>query len=123
MSDVYMLMLGYPQMVKETSENTVYPSVYGTVLAVFSSYEELTDFVRGFTNVMRDVLDNVPIEKSAEKNGLPVDLVKRAALLVGMYAPMGPSQRYAVLKYANGKYDLISESSLFTDSFTSLVQA
>jgi hypothetical protein len=124
MSEVYMLMLGYPRVIKEKADDVNgHPSVYGTVLAVFFDYAELKDFIRKLANVVDDVLANVPIEEAARRNELPVELTKRALLLAGLYRSLGADQSYAVLKYANGQYDLIDEVSLFKDSFTMPVHA
>ncbi len=124
MSEVYMLMLGYPRVIKERAEDVDgHPSVYGTVLAVFFDYTELKDFIRKLTNVVDNVLDDMPIEEAAKRNELPVELAKRVLLLAGLYRSLGADQRYVVLKYANSQYDLIDEVSLFKDSLTASVYA
>jgi hypothetical protein len=125
MSEVYMLMLGYPRVVKESaSDPEGHPSVYGAVLAVFFDYEELKDFLRKLTGVAKDILDGVPIQEAARRNNMPLEQAKRAMLLPGLYrAIIGPDQDYVVLKYSDGKYELISESSLFKDITTMPVHA
>lgn len=120
-----MLMLGYPRVVKESkSDPEGLPSVYGAVLAVFFDYEELKDFLRKLSDVAEDILDGVPIQEAARRNNIPIEQAKRAMLLSGMYrAIIGPDQEYAVLKYYNGKYELISESSLLKTITTMPVHA
>jgi hypothetical protein len=117
-------MLGYPWQVKEKEDSTrTYPSVYGAVLGVFFDYTELKDFVRKLNLVVNDIVADIPVEESARKHKLPIDMTKRALLLAGLYANIGKGQNYAVLKYANGQYDLIDQDLLFKDSFTMPVHA
>lgn len=120
-----MLMLGYPRVVKESaSDPEGHPSVYGAVLAVFFDYEELTDFLRKLTGVAEDILNGVPIQEAARRNSVSLEQAKRAMILLGLYrASIGHDQEYAVLKYSNGKYELISESSLFNTINTMPVHA
>ena len=125
MPEVYMLMLGYPRVIKgDASVHEGHPSVYGAVLAVFFDYEELKDFLHKLAGVAKDILDGVPIQEAARRNNVPLEQARRAMLLSGLYrAIIGPDQDYAVLKYSNGKYELISESSLFKDITTTPVYA
>lgn len=125
MSEVYMLMLGYPRVIKESeSDPEGHPSVYGAVLAVFFDYEELKDFLRKLAGVAEDILDGVPIQEAARRNNMPIEQAKRAMLLPGLYHTIiGPDQDYVVLKYSNGKYELIDQSSLFEDIATVSVHA
>lgn len=125
MSEVYILMHGFPCVVEESiSGSEGHPTVYGAVLAVFFDYEELKDFLHKLAGVAKDILDSVPIQEAARRNNVPLEQARRAMLLSGLYrAIIGPDQDYAVLKYSNGKYELISESSLFKDITTTPVYA
>jgi hypothetical protein len=125
MSEVYMLMMGYPRVVKESeSDPEGHPSVYGAVLAVFFDYEELKDFLRKLADVAKDILDGVPIQEAARRNNVPLEQAKRVMLLCGLYSDIiGSDLGYVVLKYSDGKYELISESSLFAGIATVPVHA
>lgn len=125
MSEVYMLMLGYPRIVKESSSDPEgHPSVYGAVLAVFFDYEELKDFLRKLSGVTEDIVDGVPIQEAVRRHNMSLEQAKRVLVLFGLYHTIiGPDQDYIVLKYSNGKYELISGSSLFKDIAATPVHA
>lgn len=124
MSEVYILMAGNPYVVKESESDHEYLSVYGAVLAVFFDYEELKDFLRKFVDVGKDVLDGVPIQEAVRRNNVPLEQAKRVAVLHTVYNTIVSSDHeYVVLKYSNGKYELITQSSLFEDIKTMSVHA
>lgn len=125
MSEVYILMAGNPYVVKESeSDHEGYLSVYGAVLAVFFDYEELKDFLRKLADVGKDVLDGVPIQEAVRRNNVPLEQAKRVAALHTVYNTIVSSdQEYVVLKYSNGKYELITQSSLLDDIKTMSVHA
>lgn len=125
MSEVYILMAGNPYVVKGSeSDHEGYLSVYGAVLDVFFDYEELKDFLRKLADVGKDVLDGVPIQEAVRRNNVPLEQAKRVTALHTVYNTIVSSnQEYVVLKYSNGKYELITQSSLFEDIKTMSVHA
>lgn len=125
MPEVYMLMLGYSRVIKgNASDHEGHPSVYGAVLAVFFDYEELKDFLRKLADVGKDVLNGVPIQEAVRRNNVPLEQAMRVgALYTAHNGIVSSDQEHVVLKYSNGKYELITQSSLFEDTKTMSVHA